>query len=137
MAPAIRVLADSTPHPHSVHHPTVWYAGRFNELAEMARAEGVTLSQASVRHCQDFLRRGTGFIKKPAITANAEGTITTTWGLPPDRHLGVRFLPDGQISYLLVPHENPEKVDEWESANTNRQQLPFLLERARELGIPV
>ena len=136
MAPATTLLADSPPQPQTTRHPIAWYDSRFDEIAEMAKQEGVTLNPASVRHCQDFLSQIDGFMKKPAVTANAQGTITATWGIPPNRHLGVRFLPNGQIAYLLVPHENPQKVDEWESENTNPQRLPSILERARQLGIP-
>lgn len=136
MAPASPLLADSPPQPHTTLHHIVWYDERFEEIAEMAKEEGVTLNPASVRHCRDFLSQIAGFTKKPAITANAEGAITTTWGIPPDRHLGVRFLPNGQIAYLLVPHEHPEKANEWESATTNPQRLLSILERARHLGIP-
>ena len=136
MAPAIATLASTAATVQPTNLPNRWYDHRLDELAEMAKDEGITLIPASVRHCRKFLGQTAGFTQRPAITANAEGNITTTWGRPPDRHLGVRFLPDGQIAYLLVPHEQPEKANEWESATTNPQHLPALLKRARQLGIP-
>lgn len=113
-----------------------WYDDRVAELYAMAQEDGVELDLKSTDSCREFLRGAGRHYARPAITAGAAGAVTATWGTPPQRHLGVRFLANGQIAYLLVPHEDLTRVQEWLSATTDRKTLPQILRQARECGIP-
>ncbi len=113
-----------------------WCAVRIRQLRETATEDDIIINESSVEGFGEFIVSHID-MAKPMVTLTPNGIISATWGAPTENHLNIRFLPNGNLAYLLVPHDDHSKVTEWKQDETSPQSITPILETAKREYIPL
>ena len=108
MTPQILVVSrDSTPSDDGIQARTERLNGvaascrhRIRELDDFARSEGSRVSPASEHTFWRFLGRSP-FGAEPGLVLLDNGNLRATWGDIRPTHVGLQFLPNDQIQYVV------------------------------------
>ena len=113
-----------------------WCEERLRQLRETATEDDIIINESSVERFGEFIVSHMD-MAKPMVTLTPNGIISATWGVPTENHLNIRFLPNGNLAYLLVPHDDHSKVTEWKQDETSPQSITPILETAKREYIPL
>ncbi len=85
---------------------TAAYLQRIAELKKDAVADGIAMNPSSEREFRTFL--GTrGFFRKGALFLLDNGNLRAIWKNEQGDHIGLQFLGNGAIQYVMFTHRNP------------------------------
>lgn len=74
---------------------------RLDELRAATRDDGCAIHEESVRDFRRFLQVAPGGLTQPQLSLVDDGDVRAFWR-DGDRRLGVQFLGDGKVEYVLL-----------------------------------
>ena len=102
----LELSSDSTPSDGiqarmgQLNHVATSCRRRIRELDDFARSEGFRVNPASKRTFWRFFER-CPFATQPGLVLLDNGNLRAVWGDMRPTHVGLQFLPNGQIQYVL------------------------------------
>lgn len=76
------------------------YDDRIRVLDDLARADGFHINPHSRESFRAFVVRN-HLMKQARLVLMDNGNLRATWGNLRDRHIGLQFLPDGMVQYVI------------------------------------
>lgn len=83
--------------------PPAWFdqvAERVNELRRYGESEGLQFSEQSAEHVEHFTTRLTRAMR-PSVFLIGNGNLRLLWVNDKNEQIGLQFLPDGKIQFVL------------------------------------
>ena len=83
------------------------YEDRINVLKEQAEVEGYPLNEASETAFWSFLKKNP-FMRRGRLVLLENGNLRAVWSGENDAHIGLQFLNDRLIQYVIFARQGPD-----------------------------
>ena len=90
----------TAPSAHPTGSPAALYQERFRALIAESKAEGYLVNAASLAAFRSFVSQYPDMARGRLVLME-NGNFRATWQGDRDTHLGLQFLPDGLIQYVI------------------------------------